>query len=452
MGIFSIQRGRDIRLKGPARKEIVEIPLPRHVAVQPPDFKGISPRLSVQVDDAVKVGTPIFSDKAVAEIQVASPASGKVVAVNRGAKRTLLAVVIETDGKQETETFQKFSEEQIQNISKADVTGVLLKGCLWPVIRQRPFSKVANPHDKPKAVFVHAMNTEPLAPDIDFILEHREKEFRMGLTILRRLTGGDVHLCIKEGSRSRALTQAKDVHIHSFSGPHPAGNVSTHIHYVDPVNKGDLVWYIEAQDVLRVAELFLNGAYPAQRIVAVTGEGAAEKNRVYAGTVVGAPVTSLLGGGDLRQNMRYLSGSVLAGKDVGGDGFVRFYDSQITVIPEGGRREFLGWLSPGVNKYTFSKTFVSAFLPPREVSLDSDEHGSHRAIVMNNVYDALVPLDIMTYFLLKAVIAGNIEEAEELGILECDEEDFALCAFACPSKTDVGGIIRKGLDLIEKEE
>jgi len=450
MGTFSIQKGRNIRLKGAAKKEIVEIALPKHVAVKPSDFKGLSPRLSAKVDDVVKVGTPIFTDKTIPEIQIASPASGKVVAINRGAKRALQSIVIETDGQQESETFQKFSREQIKNISKSDVTNLLLKGCLWPVIRQRPFSKVADPHKKPKAIFIHAMNTEPLALDIDFILEGKEKEFQIGLDILGRLTDGDVHLCIQKGANSKALTQAVNVQIHVFSGPHPAGNVSTHIHYVDPINKGELVWYIEAQDVLSIASLFLNGTYPTERIVAVTGEGAAN-NQIYAKTIVGVPVSALLGD-STPQQVRYLSGSVLAGKEIASHDFLRFYDSQITVIPQGGNREFLGWLSPGFKKYTFSKSFASAFFPENDMSLDTDENGSHRAIVLNHIYDSLVPLDIMTYFLLKAVISGNVEEAEELGILECDEEDFALCTFACPSKTDVGEIISQGLALIESEE
>ena len=449
MGSFSIQKGRDILLKGAAKKEIVMVPLPKYVAVQPPDFNGLSARLHVKENDPVRVGTTIFSDKGVPEIQVASPASGKVVAINRGAKRALLSIVVETDGRQEAESFPKFPREKIRTLSKAEITDVLLKGHLWPVLRRRPFSKVADPHLKPKSIFVHAMNTEPLAGDIDFILQGKEIEFQAGLDVLKGLIDGNVHLCYAKGATSKALTQAANVQAHTFSGPHPAGNVSTHIHYVDPINKGDLVWYVEAQDVARIGLLFLNGVYPAERIVAVTGEETAN-HQVYAKTIVGAPLSSLLGGMTLQQ-VRCLSGSVLTGKDVGIGGYLNFYDSQVTVIPEGGKREFLGWLLPGANKYTFSRTFLSAFLPQREVSLDSDEHGSHRAIVLNDVYDSLVPLDIMTYFLLKAAITGNIEEMEALGILECDEEDFALCTFACPSKTDVGGIISRGLALIEKE-
>ncbi len=450
MGIFTINKGRDIQLKGAAEKTIAEIPLSKYVAVQPQDFKGLRLRLEVKVGDSVKVGTTVLSDKINPDITVASPASGKVIAINRGEKRAMLSVVIETDRQQDAEVFPSFREEQLTNISKTDVIGLLLKGHLWPTLRQRPFSKVANPQEMPKAIFIHAMNTEPLAPDLDFVLEGKAKEFQNGIKVLSKLTDGDVHLCVERGDESKTLTQDLEAKAHAFSGPHPAGNVSTHIHCVDPINKGDTVWYIEAQDVLRVAALFTGGTYSADRIVAVTGEGA-KGHQVYAQTVVGAPVSALLGG-NTPEGMRYFSGSVLAGKDVGPEGFVCFYDSQVTIIPEGGKREFLGWLAPGFSKYTFSRTFASAFLPKREMSLDTDKHGGDRAIVLNNIYDELVPLDIMTYFLLKAILSGNIEEAEELGILECDGEDFALCTFSCPSKTNVGEIINEGLALIESEE
>jgi Na+-transporting NADH:ubiquinone oxidoreductase subunit A len=449
VGTFIIHKGRDIRLKGAARKEIVNIPLPKYVAVQPPDFKGLGLRPVVAPGDKVKVGTALLADKTNPDIRIGSPASGKVAAINRGLKRALLSVVVETDGRQDAEAFGEIPSKRIENMSREDVISTLLRGNLWPVIRQRPFSKVANPKDNPKSIFVHAMNTEPLAPEVDFILEGREELFQQGLDILRRLTNGAVNLCMDSKAKSKALTQASGVQTHLFSGPHPTGNVSTHIHYADPINKGDIVWYVEAQDVLGIARLFLNGTYSAERVIAVTGEGA-QGRQVYAKTVAGAPLSDLLGG-NMPAQMKYLSGSVLTGKDVGKDGFVRFYDAQVTVIPEGGKREFLGWLSPGVNKYSFSKTFFSSFLPEREFSLDSDKHGSDRAIVLNNIYDALVPLDIMTYFLVRAVLAKDIEDAEALGILECDGEDFALCTFACPSKTDVSGIIDDGLAFIEKE-
>lgn len=471
MATFQIKQGRDIKLKGAAPKEIVTLSLPRQVAVVPSDFKGIKASLCVKVNDAVKVGTPLFEDKHCPEIRIVSPVSGRVVAIDRGDKRFLQDILLESDGRQEAVPQRRFSRSEIPGLSKEEVEKTLLQSGLWPVLRQRPFSKVAHPQQSPKSIFVHAMNTEPLAADVDFILQGKEEQFHAGLNVLQRLTKGKVYVCARYGAESKALTQARGVETHHFSGPHPAGNVSTHIHYLDPVRKGDHVWYVEAQDVLRIGSLFLEGAYSPERVVAVTGEGAGR--RFYARTVLGAPVSLLLKGsnpeglpvpsGNLsagrvgpalrdRQGMRYISGSVLAGREVGKNGHLSFYDSQLTVIPEGGKRVLLGWLSPGFDKYTFSKTFVSSFLPEKkEVSLTTDKQGSDRAIVLNHIYDSLVPLDIMVYFLLKAAISGDIEEAEKLGILECDEEDFALCSFACPSKTDVGAIIREGLELIEKE-
>lgn len=448
MAAFTIKKGRDLKLKGATEKKVVDIPLPKRIGIYPSEFRGIKPQLLVKEGDILKIGTPLFCDRAFPEIKLASPVSGKVSAINRGEKRALLDIAIETDQKNDVVIFDSFPKSEISSLSKEKIIKHLLGAGLWPIIRQRPFSKIAHPADQPKSIFVHAMNTEPLAPDLDFILEGKEEHFQVGLDLLKKLTKGEVYLCVSACAKSKALVGAKNVQMNSFAGPHPAGNVSTHIHSLDPIHKGDVVWYVEAQDVLRIAFLFLNGGYLAKKIVAITGEGV--KNRFYASTVMGAPLSCLLSGSNL-EGMRCISGSVLAGKNVGMNGYVGFYDSQVTVIPEGGKRTFLGWLTPGFKECSFSKTFVSSFLPSREASLDTDKHGSGRAIVFNHIYDDLVPLDIMTFFLMRAVISGDIEEAEKLGLLECDEEDFALCSFACPSKTDVGGIIREGLDLIEKE-
>ncbi|HLF18932.1 MAG TPA: Na(+)-translocating NADH-quinone reductase subunit A [Candidatus Omnitrophota bacterium] len=448
MAHFQIRKGRDIKLKGAAEKRVVGLPLPSKVAIQPLEFRGLKLRPAVKEQDLVKVGSVLLTDKYNPDIRIVSPVSGKVAAIVRGEKRVLTAVIIDTDGRQEATIYPPYSKDKIGNLSREEILSRLLEGGVWPCIRQRPFSKVANPHDTPKAVFVQAMNTEPLAPDIDVILKGREEEFQAGLDVLRKLTPGDVHLCCDAKATSPVSSQSKNVRIHQFSGPHPAGNVSTHIHHIAPIKKGDIVWYVRAEDVLRVAALFLKGVFSPERYVAITGEGA--DRRLYAKTVVGASVSSLLEG-KLKADMRYISGSILVGTNAGQQGYLGFYDSQITVIPEGGKRHLLGWLNPGFKSYSFSKTFVSSFLPQQEVSVDTDINGSERAIVLNHVYDQYVPLDIMTFFLLRAVVAGDIEEAEKLGILECDEEDFALCSFACPSKVDVGAVIRGGLDEIEKE-
>jgi Na+-transporting NADH:ubiquinone oxidoreductase subunit A len=243
------------------------------------------------------------------------------------------------------------------------------------------------------------------------------------------------------------LREAKDVERVVFEGPHPAGNVGTQIHHLDPIRKGEAVWYLQAQDVLRVAKAFVDGVFCPDAFVAITGDGAADK--FYAKTVIGAPVAHLAGG--LKDDVRVIAGNVLWGTDIGRDGAVGLYTDQLTVVPAGGRRQFLGWMMPGFDKYSFTPVYASAILPKTEVSLDTDTQGSERAIVLNHIYDDLVALDVMTYFLIKAIRAGEIEEMERLGILECAPEDFALAAFACPSKVDVSGIVAQGLEMIEKD-
>lgn len=448
MTTFNFKKGKDIRLKGVARKEMVDLLSPRLVAIQPMDFRGLKPRVIVQEGDVVKKGTPIIVDKIVEDIKLTSPVSGKVKSINRGEKRVLLAVVIENDNKNTAELFKNYKESEIKNLKRDEIIQNLQKSGLWPVIRQRPFTKVASPQDNPKAIFIRAVNTDPLAADIDFVLEGRQKEFQTGLDLIKKLTDGKTHLCIKNNSNAQALTSAQGVEIHRFSGPHPTGNVSTHIQAVDPINKGDIIWYIEAQDVIRIAQLFLTGSYPSQCVVALTGEGV--DKAVYAKTIVGASIKDLLPKTNF-ENKRCISGSILSGRNVGPNGFLGFYDSLITVIPEGGKRELLGWMMPGFNKYTLSHTYASAFLPEKETSLNTDKNGSDRAIVLNHIYDRYMTLDIMPYFLFRAIFCGDIEEAEKLGILECDEEDFALASFACPSKVDLGSYVRSCLDLIEKE-
>lgn len=449
MAVFRTRKGRDIPLKGKAEKIIKDLPLPKRVGIQPLDFRGLKPRLAVKVGDAVKIGTPVLTDKVMAGVKVVSPASGKVAAINRGQKRALVDIVIEPDGRQDAEGFPVHAYEDIAGLDQQAVKSRLLDSGLWPVLRQRPFSKIAHPDNTPKAIFVHAMNTEPLAPDMDVVLSGKQKEFQAGLNALAKLTAGPVNLCFALDAQAPALTGAQNARIHKFSGPHPCGNVSTHIFHVDPIQKGDVVWYVEAGDVVRIGELFLTGRYPVEKIVAVTGESA--PNRYYARTVEGAPIRDLLDGCDFSK-ARCISGSVLSGRNVGEHGFVGFYHAQVTAIPEGGKREFLGWLMPGPDKYTFSQTYLSALNARGEFSLDTGKKGSDRAIVLNHIYDDLITLEIPTYFLLRAIFAGDVDEAERLGILECDEEDFALCAFACPSKTEVGQIIRQGLNIIEKEE
>ena len=451
MNIIRINKGRDIPLAGEAEHKNVSLPLPQMAAVQPADFYGLRLKPVVKPGDIVKVGSPLLADKDDPRIKIVSPLSGAVAAISRGEKRALLAVTVRGDGKQASLTFPKSPAAEIKNLAADNVIERMLAAGVWPCLRQRPFAKIASPGTRPKSIFVQAHMTDPLSPDLDFLLEGQETRFQQGLDILQKLTSGKIFVCCSTAPRSRALREAKGVDVVGFSGPHPAGNVSTFIHFLDPIQKGDLVWYLSGEDVLRLADLILEGRFNPQRTVAVTGKGAPA--RLYCQTVLGAPIRHLLAGTPADAS-RCISGSVLRGTDVGPDGYVCFYDQQVTVLPRGGQREFLGWIHPGWNKYSFSRTFLSS-LQKRgagtPVSLDTDLHGGLRTIVLNHLYDDYVALDILPYFLVRAVVSGDIEEAERLGILECVEEDFALCTFACPSKFDVGGVIRKGLHLIEQE-
>ena len=451
MNIIQINKGRDIPLSGAAERKKVLCALPPVVAVQPPDFYGLRLIPVVKPGDSVQVGSPLLEHKDDRRVKIVSPASGAVADIIRGDKRALLAITVRCDGKQSALSFPKTPAAEVKHLAPDAVIGQMLSAGVWPCVRQRPFAKIAEPGSRPKSIFVQAHMTDPLSPDLDFVLEGQEARFHAGLEILKRLTPGTVFVCCPPSARSRAIQEASGVSVVGFAGPHPAGNVSTFIHHLDPVQKGDVVWYIGAEDVCRIADLFLEGRFNPRRTVAVTGEGAL--SRVYGQTVLGAPIRHLLTGA-LLESSRYISGSVLRGTDVGLDGYVCFYDQQVTVLPLGGKREFLGWLRPGWNKYSFSRTFLSS-LPRRGTealfSLDTDRHGGQRAIVLNHLYDGYVALDVLTYFLVRAIVSGDLEEAQRLGLLECADEDFALCAFACPSKFDVGGVIREGLKLIETE-
>lgn len=449
MASFQIKKGKDIRIKGAAQAQVDHLGVSKLVGLYPLEFYGLKPRVLVKPGAAVKVGDPVIQDKNHPEIVVVSPASGVVKAVNRGDKRVLINVVIESDGAQ---TAVAHAPLDPKAVSREDLVTRLIEGGVWPSLRQRPFSKIAGSHDVPKSIFVQAMSTEPLALNVDVALEGAEERFQTGLNLLTKLTNGAVHLCYAPDAKSKALTNAQNVQKHTFGGVHPAGNVSTHIHHVDPINKGELVWFIEAQDVLRVADIVTKGVFNPDLFVVVTGEGVAESKRRVVKTTIGSSIAQLLSG-TANDALRYLSGSVLTGFDAGFDGFVRYYHRQVHVLPNKPERKMLRFALPGFGEYSESRTFVGTWTGASngEVSLDTDTNGSDRAIVANDIYDRYVPLEVYTYFLLKAILVGDWDEAERLGILECEEEDFALCSFVCPSKTNVGAIVRKGLEAIDRE-
>ena len=447
-GSFKLKKGLDIKLKGAAEKNMAGEVQSALFGIRPSDFPGTTPKLCVRPGDKVKAGTTLFFNKNRQEIKFASPVSGTVQAVNRGEQRRILDIVIERSG----DDYIDFGKSKISEISREQVKEKMLESGLWPVVRQRPYHIVANPSDVPKSVFISGFDTAPLSPDSDFIMEHTDgKAFQDGLDIIAKLTDGKVNLVLNgKDTPSPVLTGAKGVEISRFSGPHPAGNPGIHIHHLDPVNKGETVWVINLQDVAVIGRLFSEGIYKHDRIIALAGSEVIKPQ--YYKIRTGSSINQLAAGNvNTDKNLRYISGNVLTGTKIDLNGYLGFYDSMISVIPEGDYFEFFGWALPGLDKYSFSKTFMSSVIPKKQYTLDTNFHGGHRAFVLTGQYEKVVPMDIYPMQLLKAILAEDIDSMENLGIYEIAEEDFALCEFICASKIEIQSIVRKGLDLMVKE-
>jgi Na+-transporting NADH:ubiquinone oxidoreductase subunit A len=444
---IKLKKGFDIRLEGIAEKKLTGAVNPVMFGVRPIDFPGLIPKLEVRPDVEVQAGTPLFHDKLRPEIKFTSPVSGRVVSVERGDRRKILEVIVERHGTGNVD----FGKADPEKLSAGEIKDHLLKSGLWPAIRQRPYHIIANPLDSPKSIFISGFDTSPLAPDYNFILENSSvTSFCTGINALAKLTSGKVNLVLKgDGAGNKIFDSIEGVEKSFFSGPHPSGNVGVHIHHLDPVNKGEAVWYVNLQDVIVIGRLFEEGIYRPERIIALTGSEVISPG--YYKILSGGAVTPLVTENVKPGNLRYISGNVLTGTKIRSDGFLGFYDSQITVIPEGNYFEFFGWASPGINKYSFSKTFLSSLIPKRSYKLDTNLHGGERAFVVTGQYEKVVPMDIYPMQLLKAITAEDIDNMENLGIYEVAEEDFALCEFICPSKIEIQSVIRKGLDLMRKE-
>lgn len=444
---IKLKKGFDIRLEGAAEKRLAGTVNPVMFGVKPIDFQGLIPKLDVRPGDDVLAGTSLFHDKIRPEIKFTSPVSGKVLSVERGDRRMILEIIVEKKGTGSVD----FGKADPEKLSAEQIRDHLLKSGLWPAIRQRPYHVVANPADRPKSIFISGFDTAPLAPDLNYIMENLPlSSFRIGISALKKLTDGKVNLVLRgKENPDNAFESVSDVEISYFSGPHPAGNVGVHIHHLDPVNKGEIVWYINLQDVVTAGKLFEEGIYNPERIVALTGSEVL--NPQYYKTISGGSISAVVNDNVKSGNLRYISGNVLTGTKINPGGYLGYYDSQITVIPEGNYYEMLGWAYPGINKYSFSKTFLSSLLPKRSYKLDTNLHGGERAFVVTGQYEKVVPMDIYPMQLFKAILAEDIDMMENLGIYEVAEEDFALCEFICPSKIEIQSVIRKGLDLMRKE-
>lgn len=452
-----IKRGLDLPLAGAPRRFIEPGRRVRRVAVSGEDYLGLRPRISVEPGERVVRGQPLFEDRKNPGVLFTSPGSGTVAAIHRGERRRLLSVVVELDeqdGSPDDDApeveYESFSAKPPPRLSADRVRALLVESGLWTLLRARPFGRIPSPAAAPSSIFVTAIDTNPLAADPSLVLAADDEAFTAGLEALVRLAGGSpVYLCKRTGDEIPGQNVA-EVETHEFSGPHPAGNAGLHIHLLDPADRGREAWHAGYQETAAIGELFLRGRLRLERVVALGGP-AVENPRLLR-TRLGASLDELLRD-ELIGEPRVISGSVLSGRRAEGErrGYLGSRHSQITALPEAGERRFLGWASPGWNRFSFSRMFLSRLRRRSGFEMDTDLNGGLRAMVPSGAYDAVVPFDVMPIFLLRALLAGDIERAEQLGCLELEEEDLALCSFVCPSKIDYGSALREMLTRLEKE-
>lgn len=444
--VIKIKKGVDIKLVGEAEKIFASAESPKTYALKPGDFPGLRLKLKVKEGDEVLAGDPVMFDKDRSEILFASPVSGEVVEVLRGEKRRILEVRILADS--ETR-FQDFGAGDPSSMSREDVKAKILNAGAWPLVRQRPYNIVANPNRVPRDIFVSCFDTAPLAGDADFVVHGQEEEFKLGIQALQQLTDGKVHLGLDGSTNPSNAFKVEGTVIHRFKGPHPAGNVGVQIHHVAPINKGETLWTVNYQDVIILGRLFKSGQFNAQRSIALTG-AQVEKPR-YHKVMIGANLKNLFEGNIKEGSSRYISGNVLTGTQVSSEGYLSYYDSQVTVIPEGGEDAFFGWLAPNLDKFSISRALYNWVMPNKKLNLDANMNGEPRAFVVTGEYEKVFPFDIYPVQLLKSIMIKDIEAMENLGIYEVAEEDMALCEVVCTSKTDVQKTLREGLDLMLNE-
>lgn len=446
---INLKQGLDIPITGKAAPEVKKAIRPDVVAVKPTDFRGLIPRLAVKEGDAVQAGSPILVDKRSPEIVFASPVSGTVESVVRGEKRKLLEVRIKAD---HDTKYKDFGVREVKDLSGEEIKVALLESGLWPALVQRPYGVIANPNVKPKSIFVSAFATAPLAAAPDFIYRDEIKNIQTGIDAVSKLTDGDVHVSYDSATyETTPLNKLENVVKHTFSGKHPAGNVGVQIHHIDPIMKGDVVWTVSMHLLASIGKLFNEGKYDVSRKLAITGPMALPA--CYVTAVAGVSIKDL---GDYYENsandIRFISGDVLCGRNIGAEGYLGFYDNQVTLIAEGDHYEMFGWLKPlRSNLFSTSRSYFSWLTPSKKYDMDTNLHGGVRAFLMSDVYGKVLPMDLYPVYLTKACLAQDIDKMEKFGIYEVIEEDLALCEYVCPSKIDIQSIISDGIDFMLKE-
>ena len=458
MALHNVKKGLDVPITGEPDQTIQDAPPVSHVALLATDYVGMKPTMLVQEGDTVRRGEPLFEDKKSPCILHTAPGAGTISAINRGDKRALQSVVIELSeaersgeaAAEEQVTFENFTGKSIPAISGDDVRALLVESGLWTAFRTRPYSRVPAIDSQPDAIFITAIDTDPLAPAPENTVKNNEEAFAQGLAAIAKLRESHIYLCVAKDSAIKAGPYS-GVEIEEFSGPHPAGCVGLHIHEVLPVHRERTAWHLNYQDVIAIGRLFMTGELYVDRVVSLAGPSVTNPRLIQSR--IGASIDEIVGGQLNEGENRVLSGSVLSGRTAQGPvvGYLGRYHNQIASLREGNEREFLRWLTPGQNKFSVTNLFVSALNRTKKLEFTTSTHGSERAMVPIGSYERIMPMDIMPTFLLRALVMGDLERAERLGCLELDEEDLALCTFVCPGKYEYGPYLRQILTQIEKE-
>ncbi len=448
--VIKIRRGLNINLVGGAEKKLSKVAEAKCYALCPADFIAVTPKLLVSEGDEVKVGSPVFFDKAHPEVMFSSPVAGTVKEIVRGEKRKILEIKIEPNGQNDAVEFTPLAK----NANGEAVKELLLGAGYWPMIIARPFGLIADSKTTPRDIFISGFDSSPLGADLNYILNGEGENVAAAVAALSTLTTGKVHISVDNKAEVGVFNKVEGAEIHRFEGMHPAGNVGTQIEKIAPISKGDLVWTIDAQHLVMIGKLVRTGKCDFSRKVALVGSCA--KNQGYYEMKSGACLCSLLGGNtdaanSKTGNIRVINGNVLSGRRASDKSYLGFYNNIVTVIPEGDYSEFMGWLSPRCSKFSASKAYFSWLTPKKAYNLDTNVNGGERGLVVTGIYENVMPMDIYPVYLLKAIMAGDIDKMEELGIYEVIEEDLALCEFVCPSKVEWQEVLRDGITKMIKE-
>ncbi len=445
--MIKIKKGLDLPIQGAPQQQIHDGPAVTRVAVLGEEYVGLRPTMFVQVDDVVKKGQDLFEDKKNPGVKITAPAAGKVVEINRGAKRVLQSVVIQLEGNDQ-ETFDKVDVAQLSSLDRSAVEKTLVDSGLWAAFRTRPFSKIPGIGSVPHSIFVNGMDTNPLAADPEVIIADRQADFENGLTVIKRLTEGK--LFVTKASGANVSVGNSQAEVHEFAGPHPAGLVGTHIHHLDAVDSSKTVWHLGYQDVIAIGALFTTGEIDSNRVISIGGPAA--KNPRLIRTLQGADCTELSASEKADGEVRVVSGSVLQGTHAHGvHGYLGRYHTQVSLLLEGREKELFGWLKPGVTMHSITRAYLAHLSPKKLFDMTTTTNGSDRSMVPIGNYERIMPLDILPTLLLRDMISGDTDGAQTLGCLELDEEDLALCTYVCPGKYNYGPILRECLTTIEKE-